>query len=174
MHCWDPLITSFHRSLQAKTMQPNFQLAISLCPSGVADGVGGWRDYGIDASNFSRALMKKCESFVNNGGLKSAPSAKQIIKQSFEELPEDKPANFGNVVHFYNLSWKKIVLELLFSSGYSTTVLARTKSGSSDQKKAGLLVAHANEGVGIRGTSSHVDQSKLYLYYLLNGESIGD
>uniref|UniRef100_A0A1I7TM84 Protein phosphatase n=1 Tax=Caenorhabditis tropicalis TaxID=1561998 RepID=A0A1I7TM84_9PELO len=34
---------------------------------GVADGVGGWRKYGIDPSAFSRRLMKECEKRVQGG-----------------------------------------------------------------------------------------------------------
>ncbi|CAB3402426.1 unnamed protein product [Caenorhabditis bovis] len=34
---------------------------------GVADGVGGWRKYGIDPSQFSRKLMKECEKRVQGG-----------------------------------------------------------------------------------------------------------
>lgn len=34
---------------------------------GVADGVGGWRKYGIDPSAFSRRLMKECEKRVQKG-----------------------------------------------------------------------------------------------------------
>lgn len=62
---------------------------------GVADGVGGWRDYGIDASNFSTTLMRKCERFVVDGGLSEVPTASQVIQEGYEELTLDKPANFG-------------------------------------------------------------------------------
>lgn len=34
---------------------------------GVADGVGGWRQYGIDPSAFSRSLMRECEQLVQSG-----------------------------------------------------------------------------------------------------------
>ena len=62
---------------------------------GVADGVGGWRDYGIDASKFSNTLMSKCERFVVDGGLTQAPTAAQVIAEAYEELSLDKPTNFG-------------------------------------------------------------------------------
>lgn len=63
---------------------------------GVADGVGGWRDYGIDASKFSNTLMSKCERFIVDGGLAQAPTAAQVISDAFEELSLDKPSNFGS------------------------------------------------------------------------------
>lgn len=34
---------------------------------GVADGVGGWRRYGIDPSEFSSRLMKICFELVKSG-----------------------------------------------------------------------------------------------------------
>eukprot|EP00794_Sanderia_malayensis_P014413 gene14413-15919_t len=65
-------------------------------PARVADGVGGWRDYGIDASKFSTTLMRKCESFVKSGGLKCTPNAKEVIKEGFRVLTEEKTANYGS------------------------------------------------------------------------------
>lgn len=35
--------------------------------AGVADGVGGWRDYGVDPSQFSGTLMRTCERLVKEG-----------------------------------------------------------------------------------------------------------
>eukprot|EP00112_Aurelia_sp_Birch-Aquarium-sp1_P023253 Seg685.10 transcript_id=Seg685.10/GoldUCD/mRNA.D3Y31 product="Protein phosphatase PTC7" protein_id=Seg685.10/GoldUCD/D3Y31 len=63
---------------------------------GVADGVGGWRDYGIDPAKFSTSLMRKCERFVVDGGLARAPTAVRVIKEGYQDLSEDKPANFGS------------------------------------------------------------------------------
>ena len=34
---------------------------------GVADGVGGWRDYGVDPGLFSNHLMRNCERLVKAG-----------------------------------------------------------------------------------------------------------
>lgn len=63
---------------------------------GVADGVGGWRDYGIDASKFSTTLMRKCEHFVNDGGLTKLPTASEVLHEGYKELALEKPANFGS------------------------------------------------------------------------------
>ena len=35
--------------------------------TGVADGVGGWKKYGIDPSQFSSQLMRNCADIVNEG-----------------------------------------------------------------------------------------------------------
>ena len=64
--------------------------------SGVADGVGGWRRYGIDSSLFSTALMESCKRFVLEGGLET-PSPLNVIKAGFQELTEHKEPLFGRL-----------------------------------------------------------------------------
>ncbi|XP_072033810.1 protein phosphatase PTC7 homolog [Amphiura filiformis] len=61
---------------------------------GVADGVGGWRDYGIDPSQFPGQLMKACERIVKNGNFTTSPV--QIIATSYQELLENKSALIGS------------------------------------------------------------------------------
>lgn len=44
------------------------EVTVVLCfLAGVADGVGGWRDYGVDPSQFSGTLMRTCERLVKEG-----------------------------------------------------------------------------------------------------------
>ena len=49
----------------------SFILFLTLCSYsdviGVADGVGGWRQYGVDPGLFSSNLMKSCERLVHTG-----------------------------------------------------------------------------------------------------------
>lgn len=52
---------------------------------GVADGVGGWRNYGIDPSAFSTSLMRVCERLVCNGHFKPQSPA-NLIQDSYEEI----------------------------------------------------------------------------------------
>jgi len=52
---------------------------------GVADGVGGWRNYGVDPSLFSSSLMATCQRVVNEG--RSRPDApKTIIATGYHDL----------------------------------------------------------------------------------------
>ena len=37
----------------------------SLHITGVADGVGGWRDYGVDPSDFSYSLLRSIERITS-------------------------------------------------------------------------------------------------------------
>ena len=56
---------------------------------GVADGVGGWRQYGIDPSQFSKKLMETCEMLVKTGRfVANRPS--DLLASSYKELLEDK------------------------------------------------------------------------------------
>ena len=50
---------------------------------GVADGVGGWRKYGIDAGEWSRSLMLAAQSHVKGEGQSREPLA--ILEAAFKE-----------------------------------------------------------------------------------------
>jgi len=55
--------------------------------AGVADGVGGWRKYGIDPSEFSSRLMKHCADIVKSGDFEpTRPDL--IIGKAFTALAE--------------------------------------------------------------------------------------
>lgn len=65
-----------------------------LLSSGVADGVGGWRDYGVDPSQFSRTLMKTCERLVKEGRfMPSNPVG--VLTSSYYELLQNKVPLLG-------------------------------------------------------------------------------
>lgn len=54
---------------------------------GVADGVGGWRKYGIDPSEFSRKLMKECEKRVASGEF-DPKMPEDILTKAFKATAE--------------------------------------------------------------------------------------
>lgn len=61
---------------------------------GVADGVGGWRDYGVDPSQFSGTLMKTCERLVKEGRfVPSSPVG--VLTSSYYELLQNKVPLLG-------------------------------------------------------------------------------
>lgn len=65
-----------------------------LSPSGVADGVGGWRDYGVDPSQFSATLMRTCERLVKEG--RFTPSHPVgILTSGYYELLQNKVPLLG-------------------------------------------------------------------------------
>ncbi|XP_076064354.1 protein phosphatase PTC7 homolog [Oratosquilla oratoria] len=62
---------------------------------GVADGVGGWRAWGIDPGEFSHSLMRVCERLVLTGAFSpSDPAA--IIARAYYELLENKNHILGS------------------------------------------------------------------------------
>ncbi|CAB3221980.1 unnamed protein product [Arctia plantaginis] len=58
---------------------------------GVADGVGGWRAYGIDPGEFSSYLMKTCERLVRMGHFKLTEPGDLLAKSYYELLEHKKP-----------------------------------------------------------------------------------
>lgn len=62
---------------------------------GVADGVGGWRQYGVDPGLFSTHLMRSCERLVQAGFFMSnTPSL--LLEQGFREMQENKQQIVGS------------------------------------------------------------------------------
>lgn len=74
----------------------NIQLFL-LNVIGVADGVGGWRHYGIDPGEFSSFLMTTCERLVTLGKVKPNEPNK-LLAQSYYELLENKQPILGKKV----------------------------------------------------------------------------
>jgi len=64
---------------------------------GVADGVGGWSEIGVDPSKFSSNLMKQCKRYVQLTFNKSTPidinTPVRILADSFTNLIERKDHN---------------------------------------------------------------------------------
>jgi len=62
---------------------------------GVADGVGGWRAYGVDPSQFSKKLMEACKTLVKSGRfIASKPG--ELLASGYQELIEDKSPLVGS------------------------------------------------------------------------------
>ncbi|XP_064618495.1 protein phosphatase PTC7 homolog [Lineus longissimus] len=62
---------------------------------GVADGVGGWRSYGVDPSEFSSKLMQTCERMVNRGHFRPQAPA-ELLAASYSEILENKESLIGS------------------------------------------------------------------------------
>ncbi|KAF3849157.1 hypothetical protein F7725_015654 [Dissostichus mawsoni] len=62
---------------------------------GVADGVGGWRDYGVDPSQFSATLMRTCERLVKEGRF-TPSSPVGILTSGYFELLQNKVPLLGS------------------------------------------------------------------------------
>jgi protein phosphatase PTC7 len=58
---------------------------------GVADGVGGWRNYGIDAGEFSNYLMRTCERIVQSECFNPQQPVDLLANSYYELLEHKKP-----------------------------------------------------------------------------------
>ena len=61
---------------------------------GIADGVGGWKEYGIDPGEFSTFLMKTCERYVKSGKF-SQTDPIRLLASSYNEIFENKQQIYG-------------------------------------------------------------------------------
>jgi protein phosphatase PTC7 len=85
--------------------------------SGVADGVGGWRAYGIDPGEFSLHLMKTCERLVKLGRF-TPTNPSDLLARSYCELLHHKKAILGTNVTFLSYFFGNVFF--LYSVGSST------------------------------------------------------
>lgn len=76
----------------------NMQIDDFVCTSiiifsslGVADGVGGWRNYGIDAGEFSNFLMRTCERLVQSTTFNPHHPVELLAGSYYELLEHKKP-----------------------------------------------------------------------------------
>lgn len=66
---------------------------------GVADGVGGWRAYGIDPGEFSMHLMRTCERLVKLGRF-TPNNPSDLLARSYYELLHHKKAILGKFLYY--------------------------------------------------------------------------
>lgn len=57
----------------------------------MADGVGGWRNYGIDAGEFSNFLMRTCERLVQCSNFNPQHPVELLAGSYYELLEHKKP-----------------------------------------------------------------------------------
>lgn len=63
---------------------------------GVADGVGGWSDSGIDSAHFSHGLCQKMARFARKSGSDSKThSPRALLQNAYEEIVQDEEIEGG-------------------------------------------------------------------------------
>jgi len=62
---------------------------------GVADGVGGWRSYGVDPSLFTQSLMAACERMVQSGQF-CPQKPVEVLSTGYYEVQQDKKPLIGS------------------------------------------------------------------------------
>lgn len=69
----------------------------------MADGVGGWREYGVDPSQVPKTIMSLCARLVDNGKF-SASSPEQLLERAYDEASMHKDAVMGKCTFSHIIS----------------------------------------------------------------------
>lgn len=80
--------------------------------------MGGWRDYGVDPSQFSATLMRTCERLVKEGRF-TPSNPVGILTSGYYELLQNKVPLLGGFVFVLFLPW--IVLSIAQPSVHGDT-----------------------------------------------------
>jgi len=70
------------------------KIVFHLYHIGVADGVGGWRTYGVDPSQFPKSLMAACERMVHSGQFTPRRPV-DVLSSGYSEIQQDKAPLIG-------------------------------------------------------------------------------
>lgn len=132
---------------------------------GVADGVGSWREYGVDPRDFSHKLMGGCEDIlkevssecVTTGSKKSCSliSPAELLAQSYERAKEANVigsstacvALFDSVhhqLHFSNIGDSGIIV-LRHIDSHVTSALQRDRKTPRLERKSDLRIAFVSQ-----------------------------
>jgi len=103
---------------------------------GVADGVGGWREYGVDPSQVPRTIMSLCARLVDNGKF-SASSPEQLLEHAYDEASMHKDAAMGSTTAClvsFDTNDKRLHTVNLGDSGYMVVRNGRVLARSQEQQ----------------------------------------
>ena len=133
---------------------------------GVADGVGSWRQYGVDPREFSHTLMKECQSILQEAGYNArrnrghdkfnrAITPSEVLAQAFERVKAENIvgsstaciALFDGVrhqLHFCNLGDSGIIVLRHIDSEIAGS-LKRNRNTPRSERKSDLRVAFVSQ-----------------------------
>jgi protein phosphatase PTC7 len=135
---------------------------------GIADGVGSWREYGVDPKKFSHQLMQECENIVKEASFKTGKKVKkgdekfqrylspaELMAQAYERVKADNiigsstacVAMFDGIrhqLHFSNLGDSGIIVLRHIDSNIAGT-LKRDKTKPRLERKSDLRVAFVSQ-----------------------------
>lgn len=87
---------------------------------GVADGVGGWKIYGVDPSYISKQMMMNCFNYYSIPGIVNETPT-QIIYKSYKKIIKDKKVEAGSTtcsVLYYDPNTSLLHTSVMGDSGY--------------------------------------------------------
>ncbi len=135
---------------------------------GVADGVGSWREYGVDPREFSHSLMQECENILREANTKNAKKVQkgdekfcrqiapaEVMAQAYERVKADNiigsstacVAMFDGIrhqLHFSNLGDSGIIVLRHIDSTIAGT-LKRDKSKPRTERTSDLRIAFVSQ-----------------------------
>jgi len=124
---------------------------------GVADGVGSWREYGVDPREFSHKLLADCEEILRDAQSLSghAIPTDELLAQSYERTKNSNTigsstacvALFDSIhhqLHFSNIGDSGIIVLRHLDSEVSST-LQRNKKTPRLERKSDLRVAFVSQ-----------------------------
>lgn len=131
---------------------------------GVADGVGSWREYGVDPRDFSRMLMGECEKILNEASSACAMSGgkacsmippAELLAQSYKRTKEANVIGsstacvgvFDSVhhqLHFSNIGDSGIIVLRHIDSDIASA-LQRNRTTPRTERKSDLRIAFVSQ-----------------------------
>jgi protein phosphatase PTC7 len=132
---------------------------------GVADGVGSWREYGINPKEFSHKLMKECENVLSEacyqnrdhegGKVRRVIAPTDILSQAYERVKAENITGSctacvalfdcaGHQLHFSNLGDSGIIVLRHIDSAVAGT-LKRDRSTPRTDRVSDLRVAFISQ-----------------------------
>ena len=125
---------------------------------GVADGVGSWREYGIDPREFGHKLMEECENVLRGASAEKShcpPEPAEVLAQAYERVKKTNiigsstacVARFDNAkhqLHFSNLGDSGIVVLRHIDSDVAGA-LKRNRTTPRTERKSDLRVAFVSQ-----------------------------
>lgn len=139
----------------------------SVVYAGVADGVGSWREYGVDPKEFSHRLMEECENILreassdvgrlNKGDEKFRRmiTPAEVMEQAYERVKEDNIIGSSTAcialfdgcrhqLHFSNLGDCGIIVLRHIDSSVAGS-LKRNRAQKREERQSDLRVAFVSQ-----------------------------
>ncbi|KAJ9458028.1 Protein phosphatase PTC7-like protein fig [Diplonema papillatum] len=69
----------------AGTSDDAFFISAQTNTAGIADGIGGWKKYGVDAGLYAQALMQKTRDLLESGAMSTWAAPLQLLEVAYQQ-----------------------------------------------------------------------------------------
>jgi protein phosphatase PTC7 len=146
-----------HFILRAKLPDENGKEKRDVIYAGVADGVGSWREYGVDPREFSSALMRECENNLREAAAQGGKKVEkgdekfrrqitpaEVMAQAYQRVKADNIIGSSTAcvsmfdglrhqLHFSNLGDSGIIVLRHIDATIAGTLKRNTKKGKMER-----------------------------------------